>query len=409
MKTTFSMDLKKLSSILLCLIVFSTFAVDIQTKHNRYYELLGDGKYVLAINEAKLLLENADLSDEQISATHYIIGYGYRKLNNFSASLLHYEKAIAASNNDDLKAKMLNNISACLMYMNLYEQSIKESEKASLLSNIWKAVSLYNKALAEIQISNYADAQLSLEEAIKHCRKVKNEAYETRLWNQVGLLEMDLYEMSSNEKHAKNALQHFMHTVDIQDNLKMSLSSYSENDRYLIDLERGKANHYMANLNLLTGDSTAAKHYFEKAIAIQKNSQYKFHALKDYAAFLNDVNEKELAKSLADTALSIFPSITLTGETIKIFFLAQKLSIDTPSFFEKFSDYVEERERMEKTYATYIGRQIMREKALHAQKQRQFIALTILLGLLLVIAMWFAYKHYRRNQSQKSIKKILNP
>lgn len=197
-------------------VVYSS-QIDIDSIHNECYSLIKDSNYAGAY-ELALSNLNIDLSPEDKSEFYFIMAWSKRKQNEFSESISLYEKAIEFTGFPDNKARLIKNLGAVLHYVNLFDQAIKEYDRAIKLSKIWSPNNFYNKALSQIAISDYAGAAESLEAGLSVCEELENEYYKAKLWNQYGVIERDFYEQTGKAKHANLARQYFSHVLENKKN-----------------------------------------------------------------------------------------------------------------------------------------------------------------------------------------------
>ena len=382
-----------------CISYASPQGSTIANVHSECYELMRSEQFQKMKDKAEDLLESdVEMTQELKTEMLYFIGYANAKLNLFSESISLYAKAIENSENSEKKGKIYNNMASVLHYMNLHHEAIRECDKSIALSELWSPVSYYNKALSQIALSDYAGAIVSLETGLKVCMKINLEVYPAKMWNRLGIVEKELFDISKNAKHKRNALQYFEYALDLKNHLKNPIDQYRKSQIKLLHTEEGRAHHYIGNLKLTHSNTIGAIRKFKESIAVQQHDQYRFYAIQDLANLYKRIGENEHAKFWCDSALAIFPSITLSGEALMIFFSAQDLGYTIPQ--EPFQTYFDEKEKTERTYVAYIGRQVMREKQqmIRGRNQRTLI---ISLGIILVLVTTIAIRAFRRIRSAR--------
>jgi tetratricopeptide (TPR) repeat protein len=366
--------IKPAGFILALCIAIAARSESITAVQEQCYQHIAQKEYALAFDlaEQKLTKDNLDRSDR--SQLYYIMGYSLRMKNHFAESIIAFDNAIEEAPDPHVKAKILLNLGAVFHYINEFEGAIKAYRRSISLSDTWAPNAYYNMSLSQIALGDYATASESLEEGLSLCNAIKNVFYTARLWNQYGIIERDMFEVSGDSARAKLARQYFKYALEVDQN----------------QIEIGKALHYQATLDILLQDTASAIVNLRKSIDQQPNDHYRFSAILDAARLFQSSDQTEEAKNQIDSALAIFPHITRSRDEMKVFFTATRLGYDVLDWHEReFNAYATELENAQNQYRAYIGRQIRRHEILERQKFWRNIGLGLLVTIIIGLILWW--------------------
>lgn len=324
------------------------------------YDLLAEQNFQESYIQALTLLNHPD--NEIVSEAYYIMGYARRKQNHFSEALRYYEKAIEESNDPDKKGKISNNIAILLQFTSLHEQAVEVADKAIPISEKWQLVSIYNKAFSLRMLKRYDEALSTIQQGVKVCQATQNDVYILKFWN----LQAEIIFDQDNSSMASQLLQEVIET---------GTQTPADGKPYVKSraIELGKAYLLLADILLVKGDSVAARQHLEDALEIQTDPQERFEVLIELAKLSEDKTP------WIEEALRLYPKLTLSEKTLKVFFMASGTDlIDMKMFEEEFDKYVRQEKATQEVYTAYIGRQMLKEQALldeqKAQRRWNFIA-----------------------------------
>lgn len=340
------------AALLLLLLSFSCSDENpiFDSQQNQCYQLIESGAYEEAYRVASEMIEADNISHEQLSEAYYIMAWSARKTNMFSEAIVLYEHAIKYATDDDIKANRMKNLGTVFHYVNEFQGATDIYLEAAELSDKWAPVNYYNASISQVDAGDYAGAAESLEAGMKICNQ--DAWYMAMFYNQYGIIERDMYELSGEQQHAKLATQYFQY----------AMTDANPKEMYM-------AKHYLATLYIMQHDTVQAMNLLQEAVSQQSDKQQRFHAVMEYAKLLQQVGKLPKAISQVDTALALYPQITRAREEMKVFFLANRLGKDVLDYHEvEFEAYATELELAQQEFRAYIGRQIMEERRLREVK-----------------------------------------
>ncbi|MCO6500187.1 MAG: tetratricopeptide repeat protein [Vicingus serpentipes] len=130
--------------------------------------------YVASINEyKKYIFEPAALASNQLNKAHYNIGYGYFKLKEYQNANPWFRKYVQNAKAEETKIKndALNRIGDCFFINKEYQAAIEYYDKAAMLGVDKVDYSLYQSAIVNGVIGNYADKVSLLNTLINRKKK----------------------------------------------------------------------------------------------------------------------------------------------------------------------------------------------------------------------------------------------
>ncbi len=352
--------------LLPCVLLVASLQLSANDIHQECYRLLDQEKYQEAFVLALTTLNEQD--QEVISEAYYIMGYARRKQNYFSEALHYYERSIEKTADPDKKGKVLNNVISTLQYTSLHEQAIKEADRAIALSEKWRVVSIFNKAYSLRVLKDFTAAIQTLDEGVRICKAEQNVVFILKLWNLQAEIQIEM----GNYLKAQQLLE----TVVNEGQIAPKKGKPYKKSRAV---EIGKAKHQLGLLHLAQADTAQAFARFEESLAIQTDEHERFYSLLEIARIAQD------KEPFVRAALELYPSLTLTEKTLKVFFLASARGLADLAMFEReFDKYVKQENSTKETYVAYIGRQILKEQQL-LERDAERRTWNLLIGALLVL------------------------